>query len=502
MKVAEAVECMTKGYLKRIIDSFTKDYPRYGADRYREIIRNNAGELADADRIATVLDREQIYSEQILHTYVLEALVNRPEYIATETELASEVEGLERAILDAADDPYSLQYEDDHAVDVLKEVLAVALEDERVSPDELSLIHRLREKLGIHEKSKRILLAQLDHFPRPGNEIHKPSEVSNALTDLQKLGVVFYCNRLEGGCCLIPDEIVPGVKQAVGIEITRKGWAKLLEHLTKDHLATILEEAGLPKSGLKEELQDRIIAAGLRPSESLDSLTTGDLYGILGSLPGAKVAGTKDDRIQRIIHYFDRLVVREVPPEAPAGELYYQYLVEIAHRDRENLLANEVIKKDREIDAAFEEGTRYLFSNKLGLELIELDGSDHPDGSFEIGHRGDVLMWDNKSKETVYTFPRSHVKQFKRYIRDSDRRVSCFLVIVPEVTEEAGKVAARLKVESRTDTDVALITAEDLKWLAKQWEESADEATFDPEVFNVTGIIDRPLLEERMGLFL
>ena len=129
-------------------------------------------------------------------------------------------------------------------------------------------------------------------------------------------------------------------------------------------------------------------------------------------------------------------------------------------------------------------------------------GTDHPDGCFEIGRRADILMWDNKSKETVYDFPQSHVKQFKRYIRDSERRVSCFLIIVPQIGEGADYVAARLKVESGTDTDVALISAEDLLWLAEEWTARSGGRVFNPEVFNLTGVLDRKRLERRMTLFL
>ena len=161
-----------------------------------------------------------------------------------------------------------------------------------------------------------------------------------------------------------------------------------------------------------------------------------------------------------------------------------------------------MIKKDRNMEDAFEEGTRYLFTEKLGLELIHMPGSDHPDGCFQMRPGGDLLMWDNKSKESVYSFPNSHVRQFKRYIRDSDRRVSCFLVIVPEIDAAAATVAARLKVESRTDTDVALITAEDLLWLAEEWPGRKSHKPFDPEVFNITGLLDRRTLERRMRILL
>lgn len=378
----------------------------------------------------------------------------------------------------------------------------MALEDDQVSSDELSLLRRLREKLEIHEKTKRIVLAERGYFPRKGNRLHEPSDFRDVLIDLQKRGVAFYCNRLDGGRYVLPEELVDGVKAALGIEMTRVGWKRLLEHLTKQQLATLLESAGLPKSGNKAELQERIRLAGLAPAESLDSLTHDDLYAVLSALPGAKVSGSKGERIGRVIEYFDKMVFRDVPDEAPPGELYFQYLVELARRDREILLANDVIRKDREMDDAFEAGTRHLFAEKLGLELVPMDGSDHADGGVEIGGRGDVLLWDNKSKESVYTFPASHLRQSKRYIRDSDARVACFLIIVPEVDDQAAHRAARLKVESGTDTDVALITAEDLVWVTEAWQDGGSDRAFDPEVFNITGILDRPTLEERMRLSL
>jgi hypothetical protein len=61
-------------------------------------------------------------------------------------------------------------------------------------------------------------------------------------------------------------------------------------------------------------------------------------------------------------------------------------------------------------------------------------------------------MGDNRSKESVYDLPPSHQKQFKRYIRDSPVRVACFLVIAPSISPAAAHAAARLEVESGTDT--------------------------------------------------
>lgn len=502
MKVAEAVEHMTVAYLRKIIDSFTKDFPKPEEERAREIVVQNTDELTDPERIERQLSvAERPYSTRILHHNLLEALLNRPERMATEESIVEDVIALERQVLAEAEDPESLEYEDASSLNTLRAVLSVAVEDDELSSDEFSLLERLRRKLSVHERSKRILLAQLDHFPRAGNEVHSPSELTGALNDLQRLGVLFYCNRLDGGVFVVPEELVPGVKSALGIELSKKPWRLLLENLTVHHLSTILRAHGLPGGGLKEERIERVMHAGIQPSEALDALTSSELYDILDGLAGAAVSGTKQERIQRIIDYFVHLVIKDVPEEASPAETYYEYLVELAHRDRESLLANEVISKDRDMDAAFEEGTRFLFEERLGLRLLQMSGSDHPDGALELGN-GDLLMWDTKSKEDVYRFPRSHIRQFKRYIRDSGRRVSVFLVIVPDVESDAESRAGLLKAQSGHDTDVPIITAEDLKWLSEEWREYTSASDFDPEVFNTTGVLSRGELEQRMKLFL
>ena len=37
------------------------------------------------------------------------------------------------------------------------------------------------------------------------------------LIDLQKRGIVFYCNKLDGGHFVVPDELVPSVRKVLGI---------------------------------------------------------------------------------------------------------------------------------------------------------------------------------------------------------------------------------------------------------------------------------------------
>src|SRR5699024_9911592 len=108
--------------------------------------------------------------------------------------------------------------------------------------------------------------------------------------------------------------------------------------------------------------------------------------------------------------------------------------------------------------------TRYIFERKLGIILQEMKGSRCPDGKVLFNSK-EALLWDNKSTEGPYHFPEEHYNQFLRYIRTEEMRVSLFLIIVQDYTNEAISQAQKLKAFSEEDTDVALIKAVDLLYV-------------------------------------
>jgi hypothetical protein len=76
------------------------------------------------------------------------------------------------------------------------------------------------------------------------------------------------------------------------------------------------------------------------------------------------------------------------------------------------------------------------------------------------------------------------------------------MVIAPEISEKADENAYRLKTQSNSDTDVSLISADDLKWVAENWGAYATNGKFSLDVFNFTGVLDRGSLKKRMKIFL
>ena len=505
MKVADAIKQMSKLPLQRIVDSFTKDFPKPDENQARDIILRNVEELTDPVRIATVLRFDTPFSDQIRQTCMLEAFVNRPDWSASEQDIAESLRLLEQNVLDAAGGEDSLQYEDPQHIEILRHVLIVALEDDHITVGELNLLNALRDSLGLSEAVLRIVLAQLEHFPQPGNVLHTPSDCRDVLNKLQRGGIVFHCNKADGSPYVIPDEIRASVMNALGLELGLHAWELLLDTLTVSQLKLVLTRKKLPTSGPKLELKCRVISSGLRPSRVLGILSNRELHKLCSSLPGVPVSGTKAERIRRIIGYFANLITKEVSDEASPGERLYKYLPELARRDRENLLANQIITKDSDIERGFEAATRFLFESRLGVTLMEMAGSEHPDGCIRFGGRrrtrGDVLMWDNKITQATYSFPPSHLRQFKRYIRNASDPVACFLVIVAKPDDSAVERVWQLAAQCDS-TQIAVIAAEDLGWVAEEWWSRNPDGRFNLEVLNMTGILSRPLLEQRMRLFL
>lgn len=504
MKIEEAAKLMTTQYLTRVLNSFTRDIGKLDEAESREYIIRNMEELSKPENVQRRLDLFDVdhHMRALIH-YILDGLLNALDGRLDERELTESVREREQRMIDEAHASSSLQYADDRSVDILKTVLQVAFDDRKISLDEYALIERLRHTLNITRKQQRLIEAEMGVFPKNDGSLHSHSDINDAVNHLQRQGVIFYCNRAEDGRSIVlPEEMHKGVKHTLGIELTESAQNLLWSKLKNTQLKDILKSQNLPSSGSKEEMAERLMAAEIKPSEGLSALMNTDLYDICSSLAGVNVSGSKQERIDRIIAYFDNLLIRDVPDDADPDVRYYEYFTELAERDRENLLANNVISKDIDIERAFEKATHYIFREKLGVEIVKFAGTEHADGCVMMADGGQ-LYWDNKSQESVYTFPNNHLKQFKRYLRDTlEPRVNCFLIVVPSVDPVAEENCLKLKFETQHNADTAIITAEDLKWLAENWKDSARSETFNLSIFRQTGILSRKKIEQSMRVLM
>lgn len=241
----------------------------------------------------------------------------------------------------------------------------------------------------------------------------------------------------------------------------------------------------------------RILQARIKPSEALNILTSEELSDFLRELSDPKISGTKDEKIANIIDFYKQLITYNAET-ADEREQYYNYIAELAKRDYDQLRGNNIINKDLEIEQYFEEATEFLFEVLLGHEPQKMGGNDNPDGRL-LFDNNEVVLWDNKSCENDYTFPEEHYIQFLRYINKEHKRVNLFMVVAPSFTKESIKKAPRLKADSKRDTDVGLITAEEIKFVAENWRDYCSTSSkFSLQVFNYTGRLTKETLKERM----
>lgn len=501
MDLAQLVPKMSKLYLHRTLESVLKDVRRSDEAGARDLIIKNRNAFADSGRISRKLNfLELTYDVRVLAELCLEVLLDEQDYAMGEEELLKSIEKAERGIVEEAKRPDALAFGDQNSLSIFRDVLTAAWKkDGDLNPHEAYVMQTLADRLGIKPHEHRLIEAGIGRFPTSDRNPHSPRIVEEALKELQNRGLVVRYKDGPKTAYAIPEEVALPLRDALGIELRGGAYKLLLQTLWNTLLQRILKRHGLAPYGSKEDLVERILAARVRPSEALDTLSNEELYGLLKKLPKVTVGGNKAQRIRNLITYYDQLVTRTPPDGGDARAVAYAYLSELARRDYAQLRGNQLIAKDLDVEHLFERGTHYLFEVKLGFKAVRMPGSDHADGKLLLPG-GEVILWDNKSCEGYFPMTDGQVDQFKRYIRAERNRVTLFMVIAPAFGPDAASRAERLKLESGEDTDVALITADELKWLAENWTQyrKRDDQTFNLSVLDYTGRLTVEQLKSRL----
>lgn len=200
-------------------------------------------------------------------------------------------------------------------------------------------------------------------------------------------------------------------------------------------------------------------------------------------------SGTKPELIDRIIDYYDNIKQISVD-ESDERQLFYEFYDDLAHRKLKELRKQNVIEKDLECEHKFELATNYLFEKKLNVKPLIMNGTEHADGKLSFNDK--LILRDNKSKETDVNLS-DHIKQFDRYIKNSEKPVSVFMVIAPSFTQQSASECAKYSMQN--DTLILLITASELKDLAEKWQQSGkNEEAFPLGYFKQSGRFNSDLV--------
>lgn len=501
VQLEDVLPKMSKLYLSRTVDSFLKDIRLKNEEEMRDIILRNIEEFQDSERVKRNLNFLEVDRDiALVNEMILMSLMEQEGYLLPESEIFSSVETIEKQIIEESkEDEFIKNSISEETLRIYNAVLTAAWKkDESLNSHEINMLNVLRDELGLTTKDHYLIESRTGRFPQKGNKLHSTKQIEKSLKHLQTRGLILRFKSDEG-YYVIPHEIARVVRYEMGSELRKDTYLKLLNDLNINQLKTILSALSLNLSGKKDILIERIIKHNARPTSVLNTLSLSELKEVLQSLDGARVSGTKVQKIKNIIDYYENLtsVVDSDPTDHRSR--YYDFFEDLAARNYKLLRTNKIIDKDLDIENNFEEATQFLFEKQLKLDLVKMNGSKHADGKLHYSSK-EVILWDNKSVEEIYNFPEAHYDQFLGYIRSDTMRVTLFLIITADYSNEAISKAQKLKAFSEQDTDVALISASDLKYVAEHWQEysNSKEPTFNLQVFNLTGELNRNTLKSRM----
>lgn len=501
MYLQDILPKMSKMYLGRTVDSFLKDVHMETEEEMREVILKNIDEFQNKERVKSYLDfSREARDLALLNELILMALMEKEGYLLTEANLYKEVEDMEKAILkQSQDDNYMNRFIPQDVSRIYSAVLDEAWKkDESLNEHEINILNVLRRELDLTIRDHYLLESRIGRFPQKNNVLHTHQQISRSLINLQTRGLILRF-RDDASYYIIPKDIARVMRYEMGGELRNEVYETLLNDLSVTQLREILQHLDFNVSGVKEIVIARILEHNILPSTALKVFGTKELSDILRKLEGARVSGTKKEKIQNIIDYYEMLSSPTSSDPTDDRSRLFDFYEELAARDYKTLRVNKVIDKDVEIDNYFEEATRYIFERKFGINVLAMEGTRRADGKLQFSKQ-EVVLWDNKSTEEAYHFPENHFNQFLRYIRAEKVRVTLFLIIVQDYTKEAVAQAQKLKAFSEEDTDIALIKAADLKYVADHWQEFSDQKqpAFSLQVFNMTGELTRSMLLSRM----
>jgi len=336
--------------------------------------------------------------------------------------------------------------------------------------------------------------------------LHTYDDIDAARRLLQAKGLIVCIKNSDGVMCdMIPDDIAKEIRRYYNVEIRSYGYEKLVDYVVKktkkQYLIDIVTKASKHYETANIEISNNptvnelrtIILKSIQPSNLIggfsayDGMNVDELSGWCGDL-GLSVSGTKKALIDRILEYYDAVRRIELKTEDTREKLVSVYS-ELAKRDLKFLRANNIIDKDLQCEHYFEDATNYIFEKMLLNKPLTLTGTDHPDG--KLSFKDKYIMWDNKSKETAVNL-KDHIQQFDRYIKTSDKDVVVFMVIAPDFTSQS--IQECVDYSLNNDTQILLITADELKAVAEAWVKKHNGDIFNLGYFKQNGRFDIKLL--------
>lgn len=503
MNIKQCVENVTTFTdLKRVATEYVIDFRRLSFDELKNAVIKTAPQYYNEVNVKKTIDffvlNPSRHIRILFEILVLQVLLNSDDFTEEFKATEEKVLNYQQTIIDDANE---FEFEPgENNLSFYKYVLEAAWEHNNdMSVDEQNLINKIRKRLNITKRNNDIIEAKIGKYPTPNNILNTKDEICEVRRLLQQKGILFPVrdsNNIDYD--VIPSEIAQAIRKIYSLDIKNYGFSQLLSSKyvrNKKYLLSMLSKAEIEmpastnlatlNSTVIERLNAHIILGGFSPNDGLDKSTLSDWCAHI-QLP---TSGTKPELIDRIIDYYDNIKQISVD-ESDERQLFYEFYDDLAHRNLKELRKQNIIEKDLECEHKFELATNYLFEKKLNVKPLIMNGTEHADGKLSFNDK--LILWDNKSKETDVNLS-DHIKQFDRYIKNSEKPVSVFMVIAPSFTQQSASECARYSMQN--DTLILLITASELKDLAEKWQQSGkNEEAFPLGYFKQSGRFNSDLV--------
>lgn len=326
---------MSKLYLGRIVDSFLKDVHMESEEEMRTVILKNIDEFQNKERVKKVLNfNDETRDVSLLNEMALMSLMEKEGYLLSEANLYKELEDMQKVILkQSADDDYIDRFIPKEAKRIYSAVLAEAWKkDESLNEHEINILSVLRSELELTKREHYLLESRIGRFPKKDNMLHTHQEISRSLNNLQSRGLILRY-RDDAAYYIIPKDIARILRYQMGGELRNEVYETLLNDLNVSQLREILNYLDFSVSGRKEVVIDRIIEYNILPSTALKIFSSKELSDILRSLEGVKISGTKKEKVQNIIDYYEMLSSPTTSDPTDERARLYDFYEELASRD-------------------------------------------------------------------------------------------------------------------------------------------------------------------------
>ncbi len=185
--------------------------------------------------------------------------------------------------------------------------------DADINTSEASLLAVYRREHGIPLSSHFLI----EHHTDLREFWMRDEAFDHALGALIASGVLFE----RDGNVILPEDLVSGVLQALGLSMDTGGTRRLLEHVSSGDMADVLETQMIKSSGSRAEREERLLHERVPANLILEGVGIGELRDICRNT-NLSGSGVKDELIERLIAHFaaGHDVVVEAPPPEPLRE--------------------------------------------------------------------------------------------------------------------------------------------------------------------------------------